>query len=109
VRHHALLLQEPVHDRAVDADADRAVARPGGTGDVPAPHELQQLELVDQPRAVATPDGVERPATEVDVPQRAVVQRQRRDPADDVQRIELVDERAVEALALRVALCPSVR
>ncbi len=38
-----------------------------------------------------------------DAAQRAVVKRHRRDPADDLQRREIVPQGAVEALSLRVS------
>src|SRR5256886_14807398 len=101
-RGRAFLLEQALHDRAVDDDPGGAERLPVRTGEKAPAGEAQDLEFLVHAGPVTLRDRVGRPDAEVDVPDRAVVGGHCRDAAEDVERTTAVGDGAVQALPLRV-------
>ena len=69
-----------MHDGAVDDEARRAPWLAAWPGDETALDEPQDLELLVDARAIALGDGVRGPDAQIEVPERAVVGRDVRNP-----------------------------
>src|SRR5258708_196060 len=99
-----VLLEQALHDRAVDDDPCRPERFAARSREKAAAGEAQDLELLVYARAVALGDGVGRPYAEVDVPDRAVVGGDGGDAAEHIERAVAVGDRAVQALPLWIHL-----
>jgi len=74
-------LQQALNGRAIDDEPRRSKRRPSGPGQESAFNQTQNLKLLAQLGAVALHDRVRGPFIQVDIPQRAIVEGDRRNAA----------------------------
>ena len=96
--------QEPIDDRAIHDQPSRTERLAIEPGQESAFDQPEDGKLFGHPGAVAFFDCGLRPHRRVEVPDRAVVGRDSRNSAKDIQRRCSVRKRAVEALTLWVVL-----
>ncbi len=95
-------LQQALNGRAIDDEPRRSKPRPSGPGQESAFNQTQNLKLLAQLGAVALRDRVRGPFIQVDIPQRAIVEGDRRNAAESVIRTVSIQEQGEESLPLRI-------